>query len=337
MQVKTETVTLADIRSAFFLKWMTDGPKVLTPKVVDKKITYPDVTRLVPIVEPLEFLDRLAAQGILVKERYVSEILCPSCGSSELRDRYTCMFCHSDNIETGEMIDHYACGNTDFEANFQKDGKLVCSKCLKEVKVIGKDYRRVGKVFQCKDCGKDSSIPRITHLCQDCKAVSTWEQVRLSVLYKYRINEKKKKEIDSLTGIYLPLVEFLQKEGFQVQSPALIQGESGVEHTFDILARAEIRQTLFDIVTDRESVGDAAVITFFSKILDAPHDESVLICVPKLSDRAKSLCKLYGITVVEGDGIAQILSSMATISLKPRSTSRASMLQNPRFHVTNRS
>lgn len=116
------------------------------------------------------------------------------------------------------MIEHYACGNTDFESSYLKEGKLICPKCRRELKIIGTDYRRVGKVFKCNDCGRDSSIPRITHTCQKCGTVSTWEQARLRVLYKYRINAEKKKEIDSLTGIYLPLVEFLQKGGFQVES-----------------------------------------------------------------------------------------------------------------------
>jgi len=316
VQVKTETVTLADIRSAIFLKWMTDASKVLTPEVVDEKITYPDVTRLVPTVEPLEFLDRLAAQGILIKEKHVSEILCPSCGSSELRDRYTCMFCRGDNLDTGEMIEHYACGNTDFETSFQKEEKLICAKCRKELKIIGTDHRRVGKVFKCNDCGKESSVPRIAHTCQNCGTASTWEQVRLRVLYKYRINQEKKKEIDSLTGIYLPLVEFLQKAGFQVESPALLRGESGVEHSFDISAISEGRRTLFDMVSDTESVSEAAVIAFFSKTLDLTHNKAVLICVPKASQRARGLCKLYGIDLVEGNEITEILNSIATQSLK---------------------
>lgn len=325
MQAKTDSVPLADVRSAIFLKWMMDASKTLVPEEQEDKIAYPDVTRLVPAADPVEFLDRLAAQGVLIKERYQSEVLCPSCGSSSLRDRYTCMFCRGDNLETGDMIEHYACGNTDFESSYLKEGKLICPKCRRELKIIGTDYRRVGKVFKCNDCGKDSSIPRITHTCQKCGTVSTWEQARLRILYKYRINEEKKKEIDSLTGIYLPLVEFLQKGGFQVESPALLKGESGVEHSFDIQAISEERRTLFDMASDRESVGEAAVIAFFSKTLDVAHDEAVLICVPKASERARGLCKLYGINLVEGDGITEILNSMATLTLRKQASPRAPM------------
>lgn len=325
MEAKTASPSLADVRSAIFLKWMMDSSKTLVPEEREDKIAYPDVARLVPAADPVEFLDRLAAQGVLIKERYQSEVLCPSCGSSSLRDRYTCMFCRGDNLETGDMIEHYACGNTDFESSYLKEGKLICPKCRRELKIIGTDYRRVGKVFKCNDCGRDSSIPRITHTCQKCGTVSTWEQARLRVLYKYRINEEKKKEIDSLTGIYLPLVEFLQKGGFQVESPALLKGESGVEHSFDIQAISEERRTLFDMASDRESVGEAAVIAFFSKTLDVAHDEAVLICVPKASERARGLCKLYGIDLVEGDRITEILNSMATLTLRTQASPRAPM------------
>lgn len=325
MEAKTASAPLADVRSAIFLKWMMDSSRTLVPEEREDRIAYPDVARLVPAADPVEFLDRLAAQGVLIKERYQSEVLCPSCGSSSLRDRYTCMFCRGDNLETGDMIEHYACGNTDFESSYLKEGKLICPKCRRELKIIGTDYRRVGKVFKCNDCGRDSSIPRITHTCQKCGTVSTWEQARLRVLYKYRINEEKKKEIDSLTGIYLPLVEFLQKGGFQVESPALLKGESGVEHSFDIQAISEERRTLFDMASDRESVGEAAVIAFFSKTLDVAHDEAVLICVPKASERARGLCKLYGIDLVEGDRITEILNSMATLTLRTQATPRAPM------------
>ncbi len=329
MQTKTDSAPLVDIRGAVFLKWMVDGPKVLVPEVKEGTVTYPDVTRLIHAVDSVEFLDRLAGTGILKKERYLSEILCPSCGSSTLRDKYTCTFCRGDRLESGEMIEHYACGNVDFEVKFQKDGRLVCPKCGKELKVIGTDYRRVGRVFRCDDCGRDSSIPRITHVCQNCGTVSTWEQVRLRILHQYRINEEKKKEIDSLTGIYLPLLEFMQKEGLKVESPAFLEGESGVEHSFDILARNDGRRTVFDIVTGRDSVDETAVITFFAKALDVAHDESVLISVPKASERAKRLCKLYNIALVEGDSIDEILASMATLSLKGQVTSRALVHATP--------
>lgn len=316
MAARTLGEPLADVRTAIFMKWMMDGSKTLMPERTEGKVAYPDVSRLIPGVDSAEFLDRLVAQGIMRKERYITEILCPSCGSSSLKDRYTCMFCHGDNIETGEMIEHYACGNTDLEMNFQQEGKLICPKCRRELKVIGTDYRRVGKVFKCGDCDKESSIPRIAHSCQNCGTVSTWEQTRLLRLYKYRINEEKKKEIISLTGIYLPLVEFLRNEGFEVESPVVLKGESGTEHSFDILAKLKETRTLFDLVADRESVGETAVVGFFSKTLDVPHDSAVLICIPKASNHAKGLCRMYGIGLAEGDNINQILTSMAALSLK---------------------
>lgn len=322
MATRTVGAPLADVRTAIFLKWMMDGSKTLVPEESEGKVAYPDILRLIPGVDSAEFLDRLAAQGILKKEKYVTEILCPSCGSSSLRDRYTCVFCHGDNIETGEMIEHYACGNTDLEINFQQEGKLICTKCRRELKIIGTDYRRVGKVFKCDDCGKESSIPRIAHSCQNCGTVSTWEQTRLLRLYKYRINEEKRKEIDSLTGIYLPLIEFLRNGGFQVESPVILRGESGTEHSFDILAKFEETKTLFDMAADRESVGEAVVVGLFSKTLDVPHDAAVLICVPKASNHARGLCKMYGIGLVEGENINQILTSMAALSLKRPATAR---------------
>ncbi len=295
---------------------MIDEGRTLVPEEVERKVTYPEVARLSQGIDSVEFLDALASQGILKKERYITEVLCPACGFSSLRDKYTCTFCRGDNVETGDIVEHYACGNTDFEASFLKEGRLICPKCRRELKIIGTDYRRIGKVFKCSDCGKDSSIPRIVHTCRNCGAESTWENTRLRSLYKYSINEEKKREIESISGVYLPLVEFLQKAGFQVESPVTVKGESGLDHSFDILALHNDRRTLFDIVADSEAVGETSVVTFFTKTLDVAHDQAVLICIPKSSDRARGLSRAYGIGLVEGEGIAEILSSMASLSLK---------------------
>jgi hypothetical protein len=118
---KVVSAPLVDVRTAIFLKWMMDASKTLVPEETKGKVVYSDVLRLIPGVDSGEFLGRLAAQGILRKERYVTEVLCPSCGSSSLKDKYTCAFCHGDNVETGEMIEHYTCGNTDLEINFQQE------------------------------------------------------------------------------------------------------------------------------------------------------------------------------------------------------------------------
>jgi len=316
MLTENKNASRADIRGAILLKWMADGHKTIMPEMKDGKVTYPEVAGLIPGGDPIELLDQLATRGILKKERHASEVLCPSCGSSILKDQYACMFCRGAHLETGEMIEHYSCGNVDFEVKFHKDGRLICPKCGKELKVIGTDYRRVGKVFKCHDCGKDSSIPRIVHICQSCGTASTWEQSQLRVLYRFRVNEEKEEEIESLTAVYLPLVEFLQKQGFKTESPAFMKGESGTEHSFDIVAFAAGKRTVFDIVTGRESVDETAVIAFFAKALDVAHDECILICLPKASDRARSLSKLYNIGLVEGNSITEILASMATLSLK---------------------
>lgn len=316
MSTETKDTARADIRGAILLKWMLDGHKTLTPEIRDGRVTYPEATGLIPGGDPVEILDQLAARGILKKERHASEVLCPSCGSSALKDQYTCTFCRGAHLETGEMIEHYACGNVDFEAKFYKDGKLICPKCGKELKVIGTDYRRVGKVFRCNDCGKDSSIPRIVHICQNCGTASTWEQTQLRALYKYRINEDKMEEIKALTGVYIPLVEFLQKQGFKTESPAFIEGESGTKHSFDIVAFAAGKRTVFDIVTAKEAVDETAVIAFFAKALDVAHEECILICLPRASDRARTLSKLYNIGLIEGSNVSEVIGSLAALFMK---------------------
>ena len=290
---------------------MIEGSESIVPSVKEGRVTYPDVTKLIPPGSSAEVLDSLLAQGLLIKEYYTSEILCPSCGSSSLKDKYTCVSCHRSHIETGDMIEHYSCGNVDFEAKFDKDGRLLCPKCRKELKVIGTDYRRVGKLFRCNDCGKASSIPRVAHVCQNCGTVSTPENAQLRILHEYRINGKKRKEIESIAGIYGPLVDFLEKEGFKIESPAFVEGKSGIEHPFDIAAEISGNRTLLDIRTDKESVGEIEVLTFFAKTMDVAHWEAILIAVPRASESARRFSRQYSITLVEGHNMNEILASIA--------------------------
>lgn len=314
------TVLSDDSHVALLLKWMIEESKIMTPSVQDGRATYPDVTKLVPTEDPIGLLDQLSARGFLKKEYYASEVHCPKCDSSLLRNQYTCAFCQGSRLETGEMIDHYACGYVDFEAKFLKGAKLICPKCGKELKAIGTDYRRVGKVFKCVDCARDFSAPRIVHVCQNCGTTSTWEKARLGILYQYRINDEKKKDIESMIAVHTPLIEFLREKGFEVESPAFLKGGSGIEHSFDIAAVADGSPILFDIRTGKESVNDIEVISFFAKSADVPHREAILVAVPRATDRARGLSGLYGVSLLEGNSIDDILASMATLFLQKAPT-----------------
>jgi hypothetical protein len=292
---------------------MTEGSKSIVPSVKEGRVTYPDVAKLIPTENQAEVLDFLFARELLTKECYESEILCPACGSSSLKDRYTCLSCHSSRIETGEMIEHYSCGNVDFEVRFVKEGELCCSKCRKALKIIGTDYRRIGKLFRCSDCGRASSIPGIAHVCQNCGTVTTPEKMRLRILYEYRINEEKRKEIESLAGTYSPLIEFLEKKGFKIESPAFVKGKSGIWHQFDIAAEVGGNRTLLDVRMDKVTVSETEVMIFFAKTMDVAHEEAVLVAVPRMSEEGRSLIRTYNVDLVEGDSIDEILASMVAL------------------------
>jgi len=308
---KTDDLPQFDSREALLLKWMTEGSKSIVPSMKEGRVTYPDVAKLIPTGNHAEILDFLFARGLLTRECYESEILCPACGSSSLKDKYTCLSCHSSRIETGEMIEHYSCGNVDFEVKFIKEEELRCPKCRKELKLIGTDYRRIEKLFRCNDCGKASSIPGIAHVCQNCGTVTTPEKTRLHILYEYRINEEKRTEIDFLAGTYSPLIEFLEKKGFKIESPAFVKGKSGIEHPFDITAEVGGNRTLLDVRTDKESVSETEVMTFFAKIMDVAYWEAILIAVPRASEYARRLTRQYKISLVEGGNVDEILVSIA--------------------------
>ena len=68
MQAETRALPLTDSRVALLLKWMLDRSRSLVPHNEGGKVTYPEVTKLIPRVDSVELLDRLAEKGLLKRE-----------------------------------------------------------------------------------------------------------------------------------------------------------------------------------------------------------------------------------------------------------------------------
>jgi hypothetical protein len=123
-------------------------------------------------------------------------------------------------------------------------------------------------------------------------------------------------DAESTLSLRKKLTEFLQKRGYKVESPAMLKGQSGTEHTFDMAAEINGKRTLIDIVTAAEFVTELEVIAFFAKSLDVEHTDSILVAVPKATEHAKALALTYNIDLIEEKGTSQVMDSMATLSSK---------------------
>ena len=163
-------------------KFVSDELGVLNP-IYDPKqgFRYPVIDEIVgDSASTEEFLQKLFEGGVLERKLYDKIVYCPSCSSANLSIHYTCPHCKSFDVKKSALIEHIKCGYIDTEDHFQKDDKLVCPRCNKELTNPDVDYHRAGVWCTCNQCGKSFDIPVPAHFCRECHQNFTLDDV----LYK---------------------------------------------------------------------------------------------------------------------------------------------------------
>lgn len=266
---------------------------------------YPFVDEIIGDTSKSEdFLNKLYEAGILERKLYDKIIYCPKCDSASVSVHYCCPYCKSFNIQRSSLIEHVKCGYMGIAGNFESDEKLVCPKCHEEMKKSDFDYREAGIWCTCRDCGKSFDIPDTSHFCRKCHTNSTFEDVVIKDIYVYTMKEEVKEEVSASWIALSPIKDFLEENGFEVESPAYLEGKSGAHHTFDIAAFKEGKKREVMVIDwtsspTGEAVQEQPVIALFAKIFDVSPDNAYLVAIPRLSENGKKMAKLYNIEVVE--------------------------------------
>jgi len=189
---------------------------------------YPLVEAILGSPEKVEkFLKELSDAKILIPELYDKIIYCPFCTSANLSTHYCCPYCKSFNIKKSSLIEHIECGYIDVEEKFRRGNKLVCPRCKKELTEADVDYRKAGVWCVCKDCSKNFDVPLTSHFCRDCHKNFTFEELIYKDVYSYSLSDVAKKETLRGMVIIAPIRDFLQNNGFIVESPGFLKGKSG--------------------------------------------------------------------------------------------------------------
>jgi len=318
MEEKKETLALYRDRNVQVLlnKFLNDELETLEP-IYDPKTGYhyPVVEGIVGEVSKTEpFLSKLHAAGILERKLYDKIIFCPNCRSSDFSTRYCCPFCRSFNIQKSSLIEHVKCGYMDIEDNFLEGNKYVCPKCHETLTKIDVDHKKAGIWCICEDCGKSFDIPVPTHFCRSCHTTSTFEEILIKNVYAYTLTENVK--ADSFLNWFLVagIQEFLTKGGLKAESPALLKGKSGANHSFDIVAYRDgdkQKVIVVDLATSTEAiVSEQPVIALFAKIFDVAPEKAYLIAIPKLSENGKKMAELYKIHAIEAKNQEEAIASL---------------------------
>jgi hypothetical protein len=280
-----------------------------------------DVGYRYPVVEAIvgeeaqvaPFLNKLHDAGILEKELWDKIIFCPKCSSASVSTRYCCPFCKSFDIQKSALVEHIKCGYMDTEDKFFKGDTYVCPKCNEELKKIDVDYRKAGIWCACRNCKKSFDTPIPMHFCRNCGETYTFEEAVIKDVYAYSLKENITAESSINLFLVSAIREFLMKERMNVESPGLLRGKSGANHSFDIVAYSadKSRAIVVDLAMSTGSVvSEQPVIALFAKIFDVSPAKSYLIAIPKLSENGKKMAELYKILTIEAKNQEDAIASL---------------------------
>jgi general secretion pathway protein E len=111
--------------------------------------------------------------------------------------------------------------------------------------------------------------------------------------------------------------EYLEQQGYEVTEGTKLPGKSGIEHTFDMLARRDDGLTSYNVAIGIAAGGDreievGTIFSLANKAYDCGILDRILVAVPDLNQQMKQLAGKQRIRVVDGERIGQLFS------LKPR-------------------
>lgn len=270
-------------------------------------------------------LEDLSKLEILTKEVSSNIGLCPVCHTHRLSVHFTCSICGSPSLEKVNVLEHLTCGYIAPEKDFQKEGQLVCPKCRKTLKALGVDYKRQRNVYKCLKCGALIPIPDRLYSCENNHKFREDELI-IKNIYRYEVNPVSRNIIDQLTLDLRPIQVEGIRLGLYVRSPAIVKGNSGVEHEFSIALWKDVKyidrpEIVIDIYLSDKPANEMTVLALYAKIIDVGVKKAILGVLPGLNEEARKLAKAYGIKVIESkdadtlvEEIRKILREIAAAS-----------------------
>ncbi|UXD22389.1 hypothetical protein IPA_04235 [Ignicoccus pacificus DSM 13166] len=236
----------------------------------------------------------------LVEKRVTDRLIhCPRCGSIHVASKLLCPWCKSFNIESTYIIQHTLCGYIDTETRFRdpNTGELICPKCKRHLRKEGLDYVVIGKVFECLNCKRKTNKPLIVFQCRSCNHQFDYLSAVYEPVYEYTLTPIGTKMVTSGMLFKEEIVSALKELGMTVEAPGKERGRSGIEHTFDIIARTPSGKVLaIDFVEERDP--SVAITSRIPKALDTNVDRYIII-LPSGALEASMFVQMKNVIVLD--------------------------------------
>jgi len=280
---------------------------------------YPQAEKLLELntSEVVATLEFMANEDILQRSIQENIVFCPKCQSTNLKTGLGCPRCGSANIAKGRILEHLSCRNNSLEEDYANNGKYICPKCQQELRFLGTDYQSLGINYKCRECGGIFKEAAFNMKCLQCSHLFPEGEAKEIVLYSYRLNEAKKRQLKFELSEKPRFADFLRNRGYDVVESAQVNGttKSGAKHMLDILAQRNDGLVTYTIgvgilVDSRgQEVSLADVFAFDNKVYDLGIHDKVLLVVPKLSAEASQFARQQRIKVIEEKDMELLLKS----------------------------
>lgn len=117
---------------------------------------------------PTDVYESWEAAGLLKRSVLDRVMLCPRCRSVPTF-RFACRNCRSGRLDHSLLIHHFPCAFVAPSTDFEREGDLVCPKCLTKKLVAGTDFEFMPGEFRCRSCGwRDQDLEQTGH-CLNCE------------------------------------------------------------------------------------------------------------------------------------------------------------------------
>jgi CheY-like chemotaxis protein/ribosomal protein L37AE/L43A len=135
-------------------------------------------------IKVMNILNELSEKCFIKREERERVILCPSCDSVETYSRYSCPSCKSTKIDRLNLIQHLKCGHMGHKKEFVEKSDYLCPKCLPKTHKK-EEYKIIGTIFECSECGSRFNRPNISHYCKKCDEYFDYNNSRYIPIYYY--------------------------------------------------------------------------------------------------------------------------------------------------------
>lgn len=286
-----------------------NGVIEVSPVVDIDRVSYPLIEEVLEVKdfdEVNEFIKLLIKSGMFKYKLIDKVVRCPNCGGFGILVRYHCPYCGSFDINRGSIISHVICGEINSTDVFEKEGKLICPRCGRELVKPGVDYRIIGEVFECSSCKRRFDMPIIMHKCIIDKTTFSYREAKYVPVYLLSLSEEVFESV--VKGKYAVSVisSVLRENGFQVSENSTLHGTSGVDQQFDIVALPKNQGSESLCINVTSNISETDIITMFSRIFDVRPAHGVVVSLSDIPERVQKLAKSYGIDIIVAKGIEEL-------------------------------